>query len=271
MRSFKRRMLIRQHAGVRRLVYYGADRPAYLQIADELRDRIISGQLAVGERVPSGADIARQFEVSREVARHALAVLKAEGLTDSRYGRGTFVRPRPEIRRRSQSWYERPPDGEPTSPTTRAVLADGGTPSWNHSSQRVEADSQTAARLGIAAGARVMRTEYVFRADTTPFQLSTSWEPLDLTAGTDVEWPEDGAMVGVVARYDHIGIHVDTVDELVTARMPTQTEQQLLNLPPGVPVMVIVRTYRSEGRAVETADIVVPGDRTELHYGIAVR
>lgn len=54
--------------------------------------------------------------------------------------------------------------------------------------------------------------------------------------------------------------------------MPTEDEQRDLVVPAGVPVMVIARTYRAQGRAVETADIVVPADRTALDYeGIPVR
>jgi hypothetical protein len=63
-----------------------------------------------------------------------------------------------------------------------------------------------------------MRTDYRFIADAAPVQLSTSWEPLSITGGTDVEWPEDGAAVGVVARMDRIGRRIDEFVERVTAR-----------------------------------------------------
>jgi DNA-binding GntR family transcriptional regulator len=49
-----------------------------------------------------------------------------------------------------------------------------------------------AVRLGIAEGDLCVRTVYEFLADGRPVQLSTSWEPYDVTAGTLVVLPEGG-------------------------------------------------------------------------------
>jgi GntR family transcriptional regulator len=124
----------------------------------------------------------------------------------------------------------------------------------------------------VDEGAAVMVTSYVYQADGEPIQLATSWEPLAITGGTAIEWPEDGSpAVGVVDRFDVIGLAIDRCDELVSARMPTGEEAGALGIGPGVPVMVIERTYLAGELPVETADIVVPGDRYRLHYGIPVR
>jgi DNA-binding GntR family transcriptional regulator len=123
-----------------------------------------------------------------------------------------------------------------------------------------------AARLGIELGSAVMVTRYRFLADGIPIQLSTSWEPLEITGGTPVEWPEDGAAVGVVARMDLIGQRIDDCLERVTSRAARPDEVSALHLPlRGPSVLVIDRTYFVAGRAVEVADIVL-SNRYELVY-----
>ena len=66
-------------------------RPAYLQVADELRDSIASGGLKPGERLPSGRDLARRYGVAPMTISHALDVLRGEGLVEAYQGRGVFV------------------------------------------------------------------------------------------------------------------------------------------------------------------------------------
>lgn len=250
--------------------FYDGPGPAFAAVAGLYRQRILGGDLQPGDRLPSAADMARQLGVSVEVARRALAELRAEGLTVAHRGRGTRVRARLPVRRRSAGWYDRPDSGS-TSPVARTVTEHGGTPSWEHASRRTTADDVTSVRLGIEVGDPVMRTDYTYKSDDVPIQLATSWEPLAVTGGTGIEWPEDGAAVGVVARFDHLGITIDAVEEVVRGRMPSTDERDRLRVAAGVPVLVIERTYRAGDRIVETADMVVPADRYELHYVLPVR
>ncbi|WP_020657605.1 FadR/GntR family transcriptional regulator [Amycolatopsis benzoatilytica] len=56
-----------------------------------LRHAIEHGEYAVGDKLPSEAALASEYQVSRSVVREALRALQALGLTESRTGRGTFV------------------------------------------------------------------------------------------------------------------------------------------------------------------------------------
>jgi DNA-binding transcriptional regulator YhcF (GntR family) len=69
-------------------------RPPYIQIANALRAAILTRNLAPGERLPSGADLAKNYGVSRMTVSQALRVLRAEDLVVSRQGSGVFVRER---------------------------------------------------------------------------------------------------------------------------------------------------------------------------------
>jgi len=71
------------------------DNPADLsaQIAKAIRDAIISGDLPVDERLPSEAELAEQFDVSRPTVREALKRLAAQSLIRTQRGAtgGAFV------------------------------------------------------------------------------------------------------------------------------------------------------------------------------------
>ncbi len=64
---------------------------AYVQIANELRDRILEQNLAPNTLLPSERELGEQHGVSRMTARHALTLLENEGYIYRRPPRGTFV------------------------------------------------------------------------------------------------------------------------------------------------------------------------------------
>ncbi|MGQ0479916.1 MAG: FadR/GntR family transcriptional regulator [Pseudonocardia sp.] len=71
----------------------GAGRPAYRRVADELRDRIVTGSLTSGQRLPNEADLGLSFGVSRSTVREALRVLASQHLVTTQRGvhGGSFV------------------------------------------------------------------------------------------------------------------------------------------------------------------------------------
>jgi len=66
--------------------------PPSQQIASDLRQRIASGRLAPGQRLPSITMLMQEHEVARNTARRALAILESEGLIVIVHGWGSFVR-----------------------------------------------------------------------------------------------------------------------------------------------------------------------------------
>lgn len=68
-----------------------APRGTYRQIADDLRRRIGSGELAPGEMIPSELALVEQHGVSRGTVRSALALLVDDGLIELIPGQGRRV------------------------------------------------------------------------------------------------------------------------------------------------------------------------------------
>jgi DNA-binding FadR family transcriptional regulator len=63
-------------------------RKAYEQVADQIREMIVSGRLGRGERLPNEATLAAEFGVSRGTVREALKVLAAQDLIRTSRGSG---------------------------------------------------------------------------------------------------------------------------------------------------------------------------------------
>ncbi|MEU3457854.1 GntR family transcriptional regulator [Micromonospora sp. NPDC006766] len=69
-----------------------ADRAVFRQLADLLRNRITSGDLAPGASLPSELRLAQEYGLSRTSVRQAISLLRSEGLVIVQPPRGTFVR-----------------------------------------------------------------------------------------------------------------------------------------------------------------------------------
>ncbi|WP_181765329.1 winged helix-turn-helix domain-containing protein [Streptomyces albidus (ex Kaewkla and Franco 2022)] len=64
---------------------------AYQQVADDLRRRIADGEFATAGKLPSLAQIQKQYGVTVTVARAAIRQLTTDGLAVSHQGKGAFL------------------------------------------------------------------------------------------------------------------------------------------------------------------------------------
>jgi DNA-binding LacI/PurR family transcriptional regulator len=62
-----------------------------MQLLNQLRHLILSGQWTPGSRLPSETELQRQLKISRSTIRQALNNIETEGLIERVPGRGTFV------------------------------------------------------------------------------------------------------------------------------------------------------------------------------------
>ncbi|MFE2846173.1 GntR family transcriptional regulator [Streptomyces scopuliridis] len=245
---------------------------AYRAIADDLRRRIEAGEFAPGDPLPSRAELARDYGVGSNVAASAVRVLVTDGLAKGRAGRGVFVRERPSSRTMARSWTQERLQGRlaVTGGGRGLTDDDGRSVRGTPRSTTGEAPEEIARRLDVPAAEPVIRSEYLITRDGRPAMFCVSWEPLGITGGTPVSLPGAGPMAGssVVARMSYIGLRITRSTETVTARTATRAEADVLDLAPGAPVAAIERTYYAGERPLETADLVVPGERFRLAYEI---
>jgi GntR family transcriptional regulator len=72
-------------------VFQDSPVPRYAQLAELLRQRIVRGVWAQGDKVPSLEVLVDEFQVARVTVRQAVDLLAREGLLSPQQGRGTFV------------------------------------------------------------------------------------------------------------------------------------------------------------------------------------
>lgn len=65
--------------------------PFYIQVAETIRGRILSGQYGRGDLIPSSGDLEKEFHFSAITIRKALESLAREGLIQRKQGKGTLV------------------------------------------------------------------------------------------------------------------------------------------------------------------------------------
>lgn len=218
----------------------------YLRLADELRTAILRQDFPQGVRLPTEAELADRFGISRQTVRRAFQDLVAEGLVHRVPGRGTFATPREEQYLRQFGSVD---DLMSLSVDTRMHVV---TP-LHH---RVDVDA--AGRLGLRSD-RVHQVEFLRLHDGTAFCHTAVFLP-----------PEVGRLLESVPELAEPGAAgAATVIGLLDQRLPepiAEAEQSItvatagagiaghLGCEPGRALLRIDRVYRSAaGRLVELA------------------
>ncbi|MFI6529938.1 GntR family transcriptional regulator [Streptomyces uncialis] len=244
--------------------------PEYLRIAADLRRRITSGEFQPGGRIPTLPALCDEYRVSETTIRNALALLRNEGLIETRARAGTRVRPRPPVHRMAADRY-RTAAGAKSTPYTRDQGIGWSEYRLDKRFEKVQADAELAALFGCEPGERLLARHFVFYDNDQPTQMSTSYVRWSDVAGTPVADPINEPWPGGTrAQLATLGISVKQVTESFTAAMPTEHEAAVLRIGAGVPVLRYTRRHIADtGRVVEVAHpIVRRGDTTVVDFVI---
>jgi DNA-binding GntR family transcriptional regulator len=230
--------------------------PKYAQVVDEIKRRIEAGDYPPGSLLPSEHQLVQDFGVSRPTVVKALSALRQENWIETQQGRGSFVRGRPAL---AQAERTRPAQNVLELPEAQLEgdLVQAGVK---------VAPPHVAALLGLESGAKAFLRQRVLSEDGEPVELASAWLPLELAAGTDLASPNlidesirHHLQVRKRVRFDH-------AVERISARQPTGEEAALLHVSPDVPVLnVIVTVYDAAVQPLQVMDLVLPGDRHEIH------
>ncbi len=232
--------------------------PKYAQVVAEIKRRIERGQYAPGSLLPSEHQLVGEFGVSRPTVVRALAALRQDGWIETEQGKGSFVRGRPAFA-----------DAQRTRPADDVLdLAE-----VELSGELVQAGVKLApphviTLLRLKPGAKAFLRQRLLSQDGEPVELASAWFPLELASGTDLASPEllsESIRQHLRARKK---VRFDHATERITARRPAGEEAPLLQVAPDAPVLsVIVTAYDATGAPLHVADLVLPGERHELHDG----
>ncbi|MFI6822160.1 GntR family transcriptional regulator [Micromonospora sp. NPDC050187] len=70
--------------------------PSFRLIVDEIAEKIRTGDLKPGDKLPSTSQLAEAYGVSNNTVYRALAILHDRNLIIGQQGRGTYVAERPQ-------------------------------------------------------------------------------------------------------------------------------------------------------------------------------
>ena len=230
--------------------------PKYAQVVAEIKSRIERGEYPPGSLLPSEHQLVSGFGVSRPTIVKALSALRQDGWIDTQQGKGSFVRGRPALA-----------GAERTRPA-HSVLE---LPEASLSGELVQAGVKLAPGyvtrlLGLEPGAKAFLRQLLLGDEDGPVELSSVWLPMELASGTSLASPdllEESIRRHLEARKK---IRFDHAVERISARQPTGEEAGLLQVAADAPVLnVIVTAYDAAARPLQVVDIVLPGDRHEIH------
>jgi DNA-binding GntR family transcriptional regulator len=230
--------------------------PKYAQVVAEIKRRIDSGEYPPGTLLPSEHQLVTEFGVSRPTIVKSLSELRRDGWINTEQGRGSFVRGRPAL---ADAERTRPAHGVLELPETALAgeLVQAGVKM---------APPQVVALLGLEPGAKAFLRQRVLSDEGEPVELASAWLPLDLAKGTDLAAPD---LLDESIRH-HLQakkrVRFDHAVERISARRPDGEEAVLLRVSPDAPLLnVIVTVYDAAARPLQVTDIVLPGDRHEIH------
>lgn len=239
--------------------------PGYRYVADDLRAQIRGGKLTAGARLPSLAQLSQRYGVSSDVARKGIAILRAEGLVETRQGAGAFVRTFTRIPRRSPGRLSKAQWGR-----GKAIQDHDTGPRWRAVDVVVSetpAAGDVAEGLDMENGTPVLSRARRFLVDDRPVQLATSYYPLDIARGTAISYTDTGPG-GVYARLAELGFTPAHFTESLTARAPHPDEafDLAMSKTGGIVFDVTRWAYTDGGRCVEVNRMVLDAAAFELTY-----
>jgi DNA-binding GntR family transcriptional regulator len=230
--------------------------PPYLQVVADLRKRIVSGELAEGDTLPSVRRIAQEWQISTATALKALGGLKADGLAEAVPGIGTVVRTRRNLHRTAADRLTKMLEtGKIYAEGEYAKITEAGlspAPAW------------IADLLGIDEGAHAVRRRRVtYGADHVPVGASTSWFSPDLAeavpALTLTERIPGGTPSAIEAATGKRGVHTD---DAYTAAAATEDQATDLQVEVGSPVTIGRNVFLdADGGVIEVGEYVAPAGR----------
>ncbi|MFB7208177.1 GntR family transcriptional regulator [Streptomyces sp. NPDC056255] len=241
-------------------------RSLHERIAADLRDEIMSGDLAPGAGLPSTAQLKERFSASNATVQKALQLLKGEGLVIGRPGASVTVREHRQRTIRPAAYMAPAASGEPYRWVSEAANSGARAHSTLIEVAEETPPADIAAALGLQPGGTAVLRRQLLSIDDEPAELVTSYYPLDIAHGTALTERRRIAG-GTPTLLAALGYPPRVSVDRVSARVATQDQYRLLRLPGDLPVLRTLRVVHSDDdRPIEATVMVKAGHLYEVQY-----
>lgn len=230
------------------------------EIADTIVRQIDTGALSPGERLPSDADLAVQFNVNRHTVRRAIAHLADEGLIRSERGRGSFVvESALSYRLGARTKFEENLLDQSKTPSRQLLGA-----------VEIVAPELVGQALGLANHERVLMATMIGEADGVPIHIFKAYFPLrrfpdakKVLERLEASFP---AGMTLVELLEALGVRdFRRLTARVRARVPTTSEANQLKMPRSGAVLELeVLNVDGSGEPVFFGSTCMCGSRIEF-------
>jgi GntR family transcriptional regulator len=247
--------------------------PMYRQIAEQLRQKIESGELSHGDQLPTELELREQYDASRNTIRDAVKLLITRGLVETRPGQGTFVveviDPFVTVLSLESGFGDRGGAAYEAAVAARSRKLTISPP-------RVEiqqASAIVAAELRLPEGADVVSRHQQRYIDETPWSLQTSFYPMRFVdqGATRIIQAADMPKGVVTYLQEELGIKQVGWRDKITVRTPDPNETAFFKLPTDgrVAVYEIFRTaFDQHGEPLRLTITAYPADRNQFVINI---
>jgi len=232
--------------------------PLYYQIYLLYRQRILSGSLAFGDKLPSESVQEKTYGVSRITAKRAMDELAREGLVTRGRGRGTtvsYAMPRSTVAADFSGLME------------NLIAIGASTTVEVLSFDYVAVPAYVGDALGLEPGATVQRAERRRSRDGRPFSFIVTFIPEEIGRSFDRDDLTDQPILSLIEKSGH---SIADAEQSVTAVAADALTSVILDVPSGAPLLRVNRTVRdADGRPVQYIEVVYRPDVYQLNMRLA--
>jgi GntR family transcriptional regulator len=215
----------------------------------DLTHLLADGEFPPGVRLPSEAELAARFGVHRLTVRQALGELARAGAIRTVHGRGSYVAD-PPYRFRVGS----------DAPSIVALMRAEGRDVTQHLVAHAVVPRADAPDGTALPDGDLLRLDTVLAVDGTPWSFNSTWLPHERFSGIPAVWTDHTSLTALLrAAY---GIRVRRAWRRYSAQPASPRDAELLDVPLGFPLLVLVGANRDEAGRDTDGEVLVAARRT---------
>lgn len=226
---------------------------AYEKVYNHLRQQIIEGHYASGQRLPAERELSEQFGVSRITTRHAVRLLSEQGLVERFQGRGTFIR---AIKSKKIPILNTDFTGSirKEAPDMRRELL---------SCRQTVPIASIAEQLGLLKSEKCLSAQRLDLLDEEPVAYDKAYIPLKYATSLDEN---------ILVKIDFLEVWLEkekirkshSIESIEAVSADEQTSESL-NIPKGSPILLTTDVmYDTDGKVFAIFESYYRGDKIKL-------
>lgn len=230
--------------------------PIYIQIAEDIKQRIEEGQYPEGAYLPPEPELQKKYDVSRSTIRTSIKRLKDQGLVQIERGKGTRV-VSPQIYQwlKNQLMFTEVIQSQGLEPGTKV-----------HEAKFEMANEEIANKLNIRLGSRIFKIGRIRTANNRVISYHISYLAEDLVV--EKQKLEE---IQSLYRYleEYFQVFIKMTDDEISAMNADAEIAKLLKIQTGEPILILNRVaFNENNEVVEYAVSYIRCDR--LKYKITM-